>query len=72
MQAAAAKENAAAANGVTHHEAWQDMDPYRFLPHPDENTCTHVEVSLSDGTVARFCNTKEQLAKHLKETGGKV
>ena len=32
----------------------------------------HTEVSFSDGSILRCCNTKELLDKHLKATGGKV
>eukprot|EP00892_Ulva_mutabilis_P008053 jgi/Ulvmu1/561/UM001_0569.1 len=53
-------------------EAWKTADPYAFLPDPKDNTDVHEELTLSDGTVERFCNTPEQLKQHLAVTGGSV
>jgi len=47
-------------------------DPYAFLPKPSENNVVHTTVNFSDGHIMRIANTKEELEKHLAETGGKV
>lgn len=57
---------------VEEDEAWKTADPYAFLPDPQANTDVHEELTLSDGTVERFCNSPAQLKRHLSSTGGSV
>lgn len=57
---------------VEEDESWKTADPYAFLPDPKHNTDVHEELTLSDGTTERFCNTQDQLKQHLSATGGSV
>lgn len=57
---------------VEDDESWKTADPYAFLPDPEANTDVHEELTLSDGSVHRFCNTDAQLKQHLSATGGAV
>ncbi|KAL6761426.1 tRNA synthetases class I, catalytic domain-containing protein [Haematococcus lacustris] len=51
------------------------VDPYadpEAFRKPQDNNHVHTEVPFSDGSVMRISNTPEQLAQHLKVTGGAV
>ncbi|KAJ7954116.1 Glutamine--tRNA ligase [Quillaja saponaria] len=50
----------------------EDLNPYLIFPQPEENFKVHTEVSFSNGSILRCCNTKELLEKHLKTTSGRV
>lgn len=47
-------------------------DPFAFFTKPEQNNMVHTTVNFSDGKVMRIANSNEQLATHLKVTGGKV
>lgn len=47
-------------------------DPYAFFPKPEDNKHVHTTVNWSNGEKLPISNTPEQLAEHLKMTGGKV
>ena len=53
-------------------EAAQEVDPYAFLPRPDQNNAVHTTVTFSDGRQLRVANPADTLARHLAATGGKV
>lgn len=50
----------------------EELNPFVIFPRPEENVKVHTEIFFSNGTIWRPYNTKEQLEKHLKVTGGKV
>ncbi|KAJ8622859.1 hypothetical protein MRB53_031388 [Persea americana] len=50
----------------------EELNPFVIFPRPEENIKVHTEIFFSNGTIWRPYNTKEQLEKHLKVTGGKV
>lgn len=66
------EKNPAQERAAADDEAWKTADPYAFLPRPEDNYNVHTEVQFSDGHIERYSNTRAQLEKHLKETGGKV
>jgi glutaminyl-tRNA synthetase len=71
--AAAAALTAAVALDPTAAATSADSDPYAFMPKPEDNNGVHTTVAMSDGTtVLRVANTREQLARHLAATGGRV
>ena len=47
-------------------------DPFAFLPRPEQNNKVHTTVHFSDGRKLAISNTPEQLAAHLRATGGRV
>ena len=51
--------------------AAENGETFAFFAAPDDNNKVHTEVRFSTGEIMRISNTKEQLAKHLKTTGGK-
>ena len=69
-RATAAEAVAAAAAGEEEPASSTDDDPYSQFSDPTENTRVHTSVPMSDGSVLRIANTREQLAEHLKRTGG--
>jgi glutaminyl-tRNA synthetase len=69
-EAAAAAASAAGAAGED--ASPPDDDPYSHFSSPAENTRVHTSVPMSDGSVLRVANTREQLAEHLRRTGGAV
>ena len=66
------KEDAAAATAAGEEEDPSDADPYSSFTNPADNTRVHTSVPMSDGSVLRVANTREQLSEHLKRTGGAV
>ncbi|GAQ83924.1 putative glutaminyl-tRNA synthetase [Klebsormidium nitens] len=65
------EEKAAEANGPTTAPV-EESDPFAMFPKPADNFQVHTEIRYSDGNIWRPANSKERLARHLKETGGKV
>ncbi|XP_074572282.1 glutamine--tRNA ligase-like [Curcuma longa] len=49
-----------------------EVNPFLIFPEPAENFKVHTEVFFSNGDIWRAYNTKENLERHLKFTGGKV
>jgi glutaminyl-tRNA synthetase len=69
---AAAALTAAIALDPTAAATSADSDPYAFMPRPEDNNGVHTTVPMSDGSMLRISNSPEQLAAHLRETGGGV
>ena len=76
-EAAAAAAAAAAATTTAEGSEPQppssdDSDPYASFASPADNNKVHTSVPMSDGSVLRVANTREQLSAHLRRTGGRV
>jgi glutaminyl-tRNA synthetase len=66
------QEEAAAAAAAADEEPSSSDDPYASFTAPQDNNKVHTSVPMSDGSVLRVANTREQLSEHLKRTGGTV
>ncbi|KAG6484539.1 hypothetical protein ZIOFF_053058 [Zingiber officinale] len=50
----------------------EEVNPFLIFPEPAENFKVHTQIFFSNGDIWRAYNTKENLERHLKFTGGKV
>lgn len=71
-EAAAAAAQADSEQPSPSSDGENNSDPYASFASPADNNKVHTSVPMSDGSTLRVANTREQLAEHLRRTGGRV